>query len=191
MTQDNSKKRIALRGTPTPPALDKPGRTRDQPKKKLDLVEAYTLRVVNRLSFTQIAKALRVPKSTVHAALSRLNKLVPDPEVVKAYEEVEASILTSAKERLLATMMDEDKLAKASLNNVAFAFSQVANHERLVKGRSTSNINALAAVVIRAHELAFPKQRSQPDKARRGLPPAQQDGHHEPSVAPPDEPHRS
>ena len=171
--------------------LDKPGRTADHPKKKLDLVEAYTLRVVNRLSFAQIAKALRVPKSTVHAALSRLNKLVPDPEVVKAYEEVEASILTSAKERLLASLLDEEAIQKASLNNRAFAFAQVANHERLVKGRSTSNINALAAVVVKAHELAYPNQRkSQPDKARQGLP-STQDGHREPPVVSPDEPRRS
>ena len=137
---------------------DKPGRTLDQPYKKLDLVAAYKLRVVNRLSFAEIAKTLSVPKSTVHAALHRLNDLVPDPDAVAAFEAVEASVMTSAKARLLASCLDSDVIAKASLNNRAYAFSQVANHERLVKGQSTSNIGILAKLIVQADHGLFEKK---------------------------------
>ena len=136
---------------------DKPGGSLDRPTKKLDLVQAYKLRVVNRLSFAEIAKALNVPKSTVHAALHRLNALVPDPEVVRAYEEVEASILTSPKARLLASCLDEDKLAKATLNQAAFAFTQISTQERLVKGKSTQNLNLLTRLIVQADENLFKK----------------------------------
>ncbi len=129
------------------PTLDEPGRTLDHPRKPLDLVQAYKLRVVNRLSYAEIAKALNVPKSTVHAALHRLTALVPDPEAVQAFEEVEVSILTSAKEKLLASLVDPDAIQKASLNNRAYAFSQVATHERLLKNKSTVNVGIWAQVI--------------------------------------------
>jgi hypothetical protein len=148
-------------GTMSEMKPDKPGRILDRPHKKLDLVAAYKLRVVNRLSFAEIAKALGVPKITVHAALSRLNKLVPDPEAVRAYEEVEATIMTSAKERLLASCLDPDVIAKASLNNRAYAFSQVAHHERLIKGQSTSNIGILARLIVQADQGLFEKKPSE------------------------------
>ena len=136
---------------------DKPGRALDRPRKKFDLVQAYKLRVFNRLSFAEIGKALSVPKSTVHAALHRLSDLIPDPSQMAAYEAVEASVLTSAKARLLASVLDEECIAKASLNNCAYAFSQVANHERLVKGRSTSNIGLLAKLIVQADQGLFKK----------------------------------
>jgi len=136
---------------------DKPGRSLDRPHKKLDLVRAYQLRVVNRLSYAEIAHALSVPKSTVHAALHRLNDLIPDPDQVAAFEAVEASILTSAKARLLASCLDSDVIAKASLNNRAYAFSQVANHERLTKGQSTQNLNVLSRLIVQADADLFKK----------------------------------
>jgi IS30 family transposase len=138
-------------------SIDKLGRSLDRPHKKLDLVAAYKLRVVNRLSFAEIAKALNVPKSTVHAALHRLNDLIPDPDAVAAFEAVEANVLTSVKARLLASCLDPKVIAKASLNNRAYAFSQVANHERLVKGQSTSNIGLLAKLIVQADQGLFKK----------------------------------
>ncbi len=135
--------------------LDEPGRTPDRPRKRVSLVHAYKLRVVNRLSYAEIAKALDVPKSTVHAALSKLRKLMPDPEAVKAFEEVEASILTSAKERLLRSLLDEDAIEKASLNNRAFAFSQIATQERLTKGKTTQNIGVISRIIEQAHHELF------------------------------------
>lgn len=137
--------------------LDEPGRNIDRPRKQIDLVAAYKLRVQNRLSYAEIAKALNVPKSTVHAALHRLNDLIPDPNAVAAFEAVEATILTSAKARLLASCLDEDSIQKASLNNRAFAFTQIANQERLIKGQSTSNIGLFSRIVQQVDAQLFKK----------------------------------
>jgi hypothetical protein len=144
-----------MNAPPTTPLLDKPGRTLDQPHKKLDLVQAYKLRVQNRLSYAEIAQTLGVPKSTVHAALQRLNDLMPDPDAVAAFEAVEATILTSAKERLLRSCLDEDTIAKASLNNRAYAFTQIAMQERLVKGQSTQNLGLFSRIVVQVDQELF------------------------------------
>jgi len=132
---------------PVSPTLDKSGRNRDQPRKRIDLVQAYRLRVENRLTFAEIATMLGVPKSTVHAALHRLNKLVPDPETLKAFEEVEPQLLTAAKERLLASLLDPKKLEKASANNLAYCFQQVFQAHRLCTGGSTQNVNVLGKMI--------------------------------------------
>ncbi len=123
---------------------------------RIDLCQAYRLRVINRLSYKDIARTLGVAKSSVHAALTRLNQVMPDPEQVKAFEEVEPYILTSVKERLLASLMDEECIKKASLNNRGFAFTQVANHERLVKGQSTLNIGVLIKAILESDKQPTP-----------------------------------
>jgi predicted DNA-binding protein YlxM (UPF0122 family) len=128
-------------------------------------VQAYKLRVANRLSFAEIAQVMKVSKSTVHAALQRLHQVLPDPELVKAYEEVEPYLLTAAKERLLRSLMDETAIKKASLNNRAFSFSQVANHERLVKGRSNVNIGILAKLTVQAEAELYA---TPPSKGEKG-----------------------
>ncbi|TKB64003.1 MAG: hypothetical protein E8D47_12195 [Nitrospira sp.] len=123
------------------------GQNVDRPRRKIDLVQAYKLRVVNRLSFAEIAKALGVPKSSVHAALQRLHKFIPDPEVVHAYQEVRPTLLTAVEERLIASLTDEDTIQKASLNNRAYAFQQVFNARRLESGQSTSNLSVLSKML--------------------------------------------
>ena len=139
----------------------RPGRP-NKPERKLDLVALYKLRVSNSLSYGELARHFGVAKSTIHAALHRLNRYVPNPESVKAFESVEATILTATKERLLASLMDEACIEKASLNNRAFAFSQVANHERLVKGQSTANIGILSKLVTQADETLFRQESARP-----------------------------
>ena len=52
----------------------------DLARKRLDLAQIWKLRVVNRLSYGEIARAVGASKSSIHAALHRLSKLVPDPD---------------------------------------------------------------------------------------------------------------
>ena len=119
------------------------------------------MRIVNRLSFGEIAKAMNCSKSTVHAALRKLNAILPDPGLVQAYEDVEAYLLTATKERLLRSLMDEAAIEKASLNNRAFAFSQVANHERLTKNQSTANVSIIERILDQSHEHTYKPSHSQ------------------------------
>lgn len=128
-----------------PRRVGRPSRTAGP---KIDLCQAYKLRVINRLSYKEIARTLGVAKSSVHAALRRLNHVMPDPEQVQAFEEVEPYILTGVKMKLLASLTDEECIKKASLNNRGFAFTQVANHERLVKGQSTINTSFMIKAIL-------------------------------------------
>jgi hypothetical protein len=131
-------------------------RTRGQAPERsgepIDIAQAWKLRVVNKLSFGEIAKQMGCSKSTVHAALQRLNDLVPDPHVVNAYEGVEAHLLTAGKARLLRSLMDEEAIEKASLNNRAFAFSQLFNAHRLATHQSTENVGVLGKLILQAED---------------------------------------
>lgn len=124
-----------------------PERSLEPTGKRLDLAQVWKLRVVNRLSYGEIARSLGVAKSSVHAALQRLQKLVPDPGVVKAYQEVRTTLLTAVEYRLMASLTDEDTLQKASLNNRAYAFQQVFNARRLETGESTQNLSVLSKLI--------------------------------------------
>jgi predicted DNA-binding protein YlxM (UPF0122 family) len=146
------------------------GQVSERPRYGIDIAKAWKLRVVNKLSFSEIANTLNCSKSTVHAALERLNKLLPDPEVVEAYESVEPYLLTAAKAELLASLMDAESIEKASLNNRAFAFSQVANHERLTKGLSTNNVSVIEKILDQSHETVYaPKASRTPQAGNDGL----------------------
>jgi predicted DNA-binding protein YlxM (UPF0122 family) len=123
------------------------GQILDRPRGRIDLAQVYKLRVVNRLSFGEIAKALNVPKSTIHAALHRLKNLIPDPDVVKAYEEVRPTLLTAVEQRLMASLLDEQSLEKASLNNRAYAFQQVFHARRLEDGKATEQVSILSRLL--------------------------------------------
>ena len=135
------------------PAPRKRGRPPRAAGPKIDLAQAYKLRVVNRLTFKEIARVLGVAKSTVHDALQRLHRVLPDPEQIRAYEEVEPYLLTAVKAKLLDSLADETAIEKASLNNRGFAFTQVANQERLTKGQATSNMKLISLIIQSDKEL--------------------------------------
>jgi predicted DNA-binding protein YlxM (UPF0122 family) len=122
-------------------------RSLDLQRKRLDLAQVWKLRVVNQLSYGEIARSLGVAKSSVHAALQRLHKLVPDPDVVKAYAEVRPTLLTAVEYRLMASLTDEEALQKASLNNRAYAFQQVFNARRLEDGKATGHLSVISRML--------------------------------------------
>lgn len=126
----------------------------DHRPKRLDVAQVWKLRVVNRLSLAEIARSLGVAKSSVHAALERIRKLIPDPDMVKAYEEVRPTLLTAMEQKLMASLADDETLQKASLNNRAYAFQQVFNARRLETGQSTQNHAVLAKLMAGALQSA-------------------------------------
>lgn len=122
-------------------------RSIDRRPTRLDVAQVWKLRVVNRLSLAEIARTLGVAKSTVHAALQRIQELIPDPEIVAAYRDVRPTLLTAVEQRLLASLTDEDAITKATLNNRAYAFQQVFHARRLEAGESTANIATISKLV--------------------------------------------
>lgn len=134
-----------------------------------DVLKAYRLRVLNHLSYQEIADQLDEPKSSVYKALAQLVALTHDHERMAQYEEIRPALLSAAEERLLASLVDEETIEKASLNNRAYAFQQLHNARRLEAGQSNQNIGILARLIIAAEEsVGQPKSNKRNDDVGAG-----------------------
>lgn len=115
--------------------------------RKVDVLQALRLRVQNHLSYQEIADRLGCTKGAVWQTLSAFKNLVENPEAVGGYVDARAKLLTAVEFELLKDVLDAEKRQKASLNNTAYAFSQVFNARRLTEGQSTENVGLLAAII--------------------------------------------
>jgi hypothetical protein len=115
-----------------------------------DVLKAYRLRVLNHLSYQEIADQLGEPKSSVYKALGQLVALTHDQERMEQYEEIRPALLSAAEERLIASLVDEEAIEKATLNNRAYAFQQLHTARRLEQGKSTGNISILGKLITAA-----------------------------------------
>ncbi|MCD6162601.1 MAG: helix-turn-helix domain-containing protein [candidate division Zixibacteria bacterium] len=133
---------------------------------KFDVAKALQLRHSNGLTDSQIARQFGCTRQSVHRALKRFNKILLPASELQAYQEKKAGILESVEATLVCDLADSEKRKKASLNNTAYALSQVANMTRLEKGLSTSNV----AYVDMASSLEeIQQQRRQLEEALKDL----------------------
>ena len=118
----------------------------------IDINRALKLRLDNDMSYAQIAIQLSaetghtLSKQAVWARLRPFTKLIEDPTAIKAYENNKETLLSAVESRLLVEMVDGDKLKSASLNNVAYAYKEVFNANRLQRDKSTSNVSVKSVV---------------------------------------------
>lgn len=124
-------------------------------QEKINLVECWRLRVQKKLSYREIAAYFNCNESSVIRACQRLATLIPDPEAVDAYRSVKADLLDAAEMELMASLMQPEKMEKASLNNVAYAFQQIHNAGRLERGESTSNLSVMSRLMQDAQARLF------------------------------------
>lgn len=97
------------------------------------------------LSQLEIAKKLGVSKQAISKRLQgALAKI--DGDVLEAYRPHKIAVLESIEQWLLSALVDDTRLKKATLGNVAYAFTQIHQARRLESGESTSNLS-LAAIV--------------------------------------------
>jgi len=79
-----------------------------------------------------------VAAPSVHGALKRFLHILHNPEESATYEQNRAQILTAVEFRLVNQLANKKKIKAASLNNIAYAVSQINNMIRLEKGQPTS-----------------------------------------------------
>lgn len=84
---------------------------------------------------TEIAAAVDTCKSNVTHTLKRYGI---ERNVLDSYKKNRIEVLQGIQVKLLS-QINEDKLKKASVNNIAYAFQQFHTAERLESGQSTSN----------------------------------------------------
>lgn len=129
-----------------------------------DVLKAYRLRVLNHLSYQEIADQLGEPKSSVYKALAQLVALTHDHERMEQYEEIRPALLSAAEERLLASLVDEEAIAKATLNNRAYAFQQLHSARRLERNLTTANVGLFGKLIVAAEaKLGVPKAANETD----------------------------
>ena len=109
-------------------------------KYNFDVGHALALRLNNFLSYDQISKQLDIPKATLHKGLKPFLDALSDPEAIKAYEQHEPHLISAAKLKIFTQMLDTDVLKSASLNNLAYAHSQLNTVKRLEEDKSTANV---------------------------------------------------
>ena len=127
--------------------------------KKIDVAEALKLRLYNLLSWEEIAKRFSVSSATIRYHLEPFLKFLDHPpQIYQAYQKFESALLQLAKVKILEYMLNPSVLEKATINNLAYAFSQLDHAYRLSSGQSTENVD-VRSLQMSLHELK--KQRAQ------------------------------
>lgn len=126
-----------------------------QRRGKIDALKAYQLRVNHRMSYQQIADQLDCSKGSVIQRLKQFSETVHSPADKAAFDGIRVQAMSAVEEQLIASLSDPDKIAKASLNNVAYAFQQIHTARRLEEGKSTENKSIISAMLDGAHNKLF------------------------------------
>src|SRR5262249_18455009 len=124
-------------------------------KEKKHLTTAWRLRLQHGLSYAEIGRYFQCHKSAAALACKKLEQLRLDPNHIAAFRETKGEMLEGGQLRLLASLLDEKKLRKATTNQVAFAFSKVSEQLRLERGQSTANHAIFTKLVMSADESLF------------------------------------
>ena len=111
---------------------------------RINIAEALKLRLVNNLSYQEIADRYGACKSAVYQALKRFLSILVEPNELEGYKQNKIALLSSAELRLLERLVNDEVVEKASLNNIAYAFQQIFNSGRLEKGEATQITDTFA-----------------------------------------------
>lgn len=107
--------------------------------KPAQLSKALHLAALDR-PVREIARAIHCPESTTRRLLDRYGAWLQELEHVQEYTDTRQQLLTAGELKLLKNMMTQDKLDKASVNNLAYSMRQLYDMGRLEKGLSTTNV---------------------------------------------------
>lgn len=107
---------------------------------KVNITEALELRFRKHWSLKDLAEKYGVSTQRVSQQLTRFINMLKDPEVIEGYDAHKEQLLSSAEFRLLENVVNDKKLKQANLGNIAYAFKQISDANRLERGKSTSNV---------------------------------------------------
>jgi predicted DNA-binding protein YlxM (UPF0122 family) len=141
-----------------PPPVAKPHR--------VDVAKALKLRLQGA-TLPDIAALQGVSPQAIDQALRKFQPFLRGIEEgeLTAYSEERANLFNRVEQHLTASLLDPDALAKASLNNRAYAFKQIHEARRLETGQSTANVSILGKLIAAAEEKLGASASTQPSKA--------------------------
>lgn len=138
----------------SPPALPTRSKVITHPKsQKIDVAKALKLRLQGN-TFDEIGRIFNCHRSAVQQALQKFEAFTSQAETgtLTAYSEHRADLFNVVEQHLTGSLLDPDAMAKASLNNRAYALKVIHEARRLEKGESTSNVSVLGKLVLAAEE---------------------------------------
>lgn len=112
--------------------LTKPG--------KIDIGIAWKMRFINGVDLTLIGEHFGVSKQAVQQALAHYKDMIPGEAEVGTFVSNFSHILKALDMKLTMSLMDDECINKASLNNRAYTWGTVRNQRLLDDGKATSNI---------------------------------------------------
>ena len=118
-------------------------------EKKIDMSDVLKLRLVNKVTLSEIAAKYNVSPQAISQRINKFMEKISDPEMIQAYKDNRADILTATEERILQQMLTPSVLEKATFNNLAYGYQQVFNARRLEENKSTANLQGIYAIVQR------------------------------------------
>lgn len=121
-----------LKGRPKGAKESREARKEKQDRKIIELR-------ANNVPMPAIAAAVGLSTKTVFNRLKQFDILLKGLDRLDDFERNRGSILAAAQYKTLKSMMDDEKIAKASFNNLAYGFTQLHMAERLERGKSTTN----------------------------------------------------
>jgi len=116
---------------------DKRKRTRRVKRNTIEALELHN----NGVTCENIAKLQGVSKATIVRDIRKLTEIIPHNTVLDKLEKHKISLLKTTLYNMLSGINDPDKMKSASLNNVAYALTQIHTALRLEEGKSTSNVS--------------------------------------------------
>lgn len=88
----------------------------------------------------EIARHFNCTRQSVNIALKPFRKLFENPESVIVYRDNKGEVLEAIEMVLAMNLTNKQKLKKASLNNMAYAFDKVHNACLIEAGKPTQKI---------------------------------------------------
>ena len=112
----------------------------DKPKDSIDILKVVNLHDQNKLSFSKIGRLIGYSKSRVHQAYQDFYSMFPNvtSQEVRVYADNKPAYLNYAEYVVLQKLMDDDKLEKASTNNLGYVYDKLYGRNREERGLATS-----------------------------------------------------
>lgn len=125
-------------------------RNTDPKMKCSTMAHALSLRLKGN-NYEAIAVNMGLSESGIKKCMKHFAPIIHEMENVESYREIKSNILSAMEMVLLKEMSNPEKLAKASINNLAYAFQQINNANRLEQGQSTANVHSHSSVTLREY----------------------------------------
>jgi hypothetical protein len=122
--------------------------------KRIDVAKALKLRVQGN-TYEEIAAVFGVTAQGVYQALNKFEQFLTEagqPGLLQAFQDNRSSLLNAMEMRMMRSLVDEDAISKASLNNRAYAFEKIHQARRLEEGKSTENVSVLGKLILSAED---------------------------------------